>query len=99
MSGLHPPGLTTQMPVGQMPVGEQQTVDQNARQIHKDGSSWMCGQHNVRATAGDNIGQNKDKWNTPSPRLEIKISDPAGNRTPTAGLKGRDSSDHATATG
>ena len=44
----------------------------------------MCGQHNVRASAEDNT--------------EIKISDPAGNRTRAAGLEGMDSTDHATAT-
>ena len=55
----------------------------------------MCGQHNVRATARDNAGQNiKD---TSSPKIEIKISDPAENRTLATGLKGRDSTDHATA--
>ena len=58
----------------------------------------MCGQHNVRASAGDSIGQNTDKGHTPNPRIGIKISDPAGNRTRAAGLEGRDSTDHATAT-
>ena len=47
----------------------------------------MCGQHNVRATAGYNTGQNtKD---TPNPRTEIKIPDPAGNGTRAAKLEGR----------
>ena len=32
------------------------------------------------------------------PRIEIKISDPAGNRTWAVGLEGRDSTDHATET-
>ena len=58
----------------------------------------MCGQHNVRATAGDSIGQNQDKGHTPNPRIRIKIPDPAGNRTRVAGLKGRDSTGYATAT-
>ena len=59
----------------------------------------MCGQHNVRASAEDNTRQNTDKGHTPKPRMEIiKIRDPAGNRTRTAGLEGRDSTDHATAT-
>ena len=35
---------------------------------------------------------------TPNPRIGIKIPDPAGNRTRAAGLEGRDSTDHATAT-
>ena len=54
----------------------------------------MCGQHNVRDSAEDNT----DKEHTPNPRTEIKILDPAGNRTRAAGLEGRDSTDHATAT-
>ena len=58
----------------------------------------MCGQHNVRAFAEDNTGQNTDKGHTSNPRTEIKIPDPAGNRTRAAGLEGRDSTDHATAT-
>ena len=58
----------------------------------------MCGQHNVRASAGDNTGQNTDKGHTLNPRTEIKIPDPAGNRTRAAGLEGRDSTDHAMAT-
>ena len=41
------------------------------------------------------ITQTKDR---PIPRIEIKIPDPAGNRTRAAGLEGRDSTDHATAT-
>ena len=58
----------------------------------------MCAQHNIRATAGDNIGQNTDKGHTPNPRIEIKIHDPSGNRTRAARLESRDSTDHATAT-
>ena len=44
----------------------------------------MCGQHNVWAFAEDNTGQNTDKGHTPNPRREIKIPDPAGNRTKAA---------------
>ena len=58
----------------------------------------MCGQHNVRATAGDNTGQNPEKGHTPNPRTEIKIPDPAGNQTRAAGLEGTDSAAHTTAT-
>ena len=60
----------------------------------------MCGQHNVKASAEDNTRYNTDKGYTPSPRTEIKIPDPAGNRTRAAapGLEGRESTDHATAT-
>ena len=72
------PELTTLMP-----------VDQNARQIHKGGPPWICDQHNVRVTAGDNAGQNTDKGHTPSPGIEIKIPEPVGNRTrAVAGLEG-----------
>ena len=59
----------------------------------------MCGQHNVRASAEDSTGQKTDKGHTPNPRIGIKIPDPAENRTRAAGLEGRDSTDHATATG
>ena len=58
----------------------------------------MCGQHDVRASTGDNTGQNTNKGHTPNPRREIKIPDPAGNRTRAAGLEGRDSTVHATTT-
>ena len=58
----------------------------------------MYGQHNVRASAEDNTGQNGNKGYTPNPMIEIKIPDPAGNRTRAAGLEGRDSTDHATTT-
>ena len=58
----------------------------------------MCGQHNFRASAEDNTGENTDKGHTPNPSTEIKIPDPAGNRTRAPGLEGRDSTDHATAT-
>ena len=51
----------------------------------------MCGQHNVRASAGDSTGQNTDKGHTPNPRIGIKIPDPAG-------LEVRVSSDYAMAT-
>ena len=54
----------------------------------------MCGQHNVRASAEDNTGQNTDKGHRPNPRTEIKIPDLAGNRTRAAGLESRDSTDH-----
>ena len=38
------------------------------------------------------------KEHTPNPRTEIKIPDPAGNRTRTAWLEGSESTDHVTAT-
>ena len=38
------------------------------------------------------------KGHTPYPRTEIKVPDPARNRTRAAGLEGRDTTDHAMAT-
>ena len=73
-------------------------MDQNTRHIHKGGHPWMCGQHNVRASAGDSTGQNTDRGHTPNPRTDVKIPYPAGNRSRAAGLEGRDSIDHATVT-
>ena len=64
----------------------------------------MCGEHSVRASVEDNTGQNRGKahththTHTPNPRTEIKIPDPAGNRTRAAGLEVRDSTDHTMAT-
>ena len=52
-----PPGLTTHMAAGQMPVGEQQTMDQITRQILKHRLPRMCGQYNVRVIIGDNTEQ------------------------------------------
>ena len=60
-----PPGLRTQMPVGQMPIWG----GQNTRHTYK-------GQQNIRATARENTGQNT-KGTHPVPR-EVKIPDPAG---------------------
>ena len=58
----------------------------------------MCSQHNVRASAEDNTGQNTDEGHTPNPRTEIKIPNPEGKRNRAAGVEVRDSTDHATAT-
>ena len=55
----------------------------------------MCGQHNVKATARDNTEYNRG--HTASYRIEIKIVDPAGNRTQAAGLESS-TTDHVTAT-
>ena len=61
------------MPLGQMPVGEEQSLDQNTRQIHKGGPPWMCGQHNVRAFTGDNAGQNtKDTHPIPGQKWKFR---------------------------
>ena len=50
----------------------------------------MSDQHNVRATARENTGRNTYKGHTASTRIEIKISDPVGNRTWAARLEGRE---------
>ena len=56
----------------------------------------MRGRHNGRATARDNKGQNTDKTHTLSPRIDIKMYDPARNRIRAVLLEGRSSTDHAT---
>ena len=58
----------------------------------------MCGQHNVRASAGNNTGQNT-KDTHPIPGQKLKFLTPReSNPGRRAGLEGRDSIDHATAT-
>ena len=54
----------------------------------------MCDQNSIRVTAGDKTRQNTDKGHTPSPKKEIKIHDPTGNRIRATGLEGRFSTDH-----
>ena len=61
------------MPVGEMPVGEQQSVSQNAAEIHKGGSHESVSQHNVRATARDNTGYNANDTH-PVPVLATQIN-------------------------
>ena len=71
---------------------------------YRKSKEWMyrrsCNRNqNVRVTARNNKGytQHSDKGHTP--RIEIKIHGPTGNRTCAAGLEGREFTDHATATG
>ena len=52
--------------MGQMPVGGVIDCDQYTKQKHKGGIPWMCDQHNARATAGDNTGQNRQNTHTQS---------------------------------
>ena len=71
-------------------------MGQNTRQIQKCGTplnlwSVECQGHHQRQN------RTKHKDDTLSLRREIKIHDPAENRTRAAGLEGRDSTDHATA--
>ena len=81
------------MSVGLMPAGG----PKNCRPEHKAKTQWrdslnvrsaQCHGHSRRQHRTERIGH------TPSPRIEIKISDSAGNRTRAAGLEGRDSIDH-----
>ena len=53
---------------------------------------------NFRVSARDNTGQNKEEGHTLRPRIEIKIHDPAGNRTWAARLDCRNSTDHVKTT-
>ena len=91
------PGLTTQIPVGQMPVGgailyglEHYTDTQGRASVNV----WpaQCQGSRRRHHRTEHEGQK------PNSRVGIKFPDPAGNRTWAAGLEGRDSTDHATAT-
>ena len=83
-------GITIQMP--RRPQAK--TLDQNTRQERAflNLSSSESQDHRQRPH------RTKHKGHTPSPKIEIKIPDPAGYRTQAAGLKGRDSIDHAIAT-
>ena len=49
----------------------------------------MSGQHSVRASAGDNTGQNTDKGHTTNPRREIKFLTPPRIESGPPGLKAR----------
>ena len=81
--GPAPPGLTTQML-----VEEQQSLNQNTRQIYKDGPPWMCGQHDVRASAEGNTGQNTDQGHThPIPGQKLKFLTPPRIEPGPAGWK------------
>ena len=59
----------------------------------------MCGQHSVRASSGDNTGQNTDKGHTPNPQVyELKFLTPPGIEPVPPGWKAGTLTDHATAT-
>ena len=86
-------GLTTQMPMRQMPVAGAQTMDQNTRHIR--GLTFMnlwsseCEGHRKRQY------RTEHKPHTFSTRIEIEISDSAGNRTWATNLEDREGTDHA----
>ena len=86
-----PPGLTTQISVGQMPVGGATDYGPNTKQIHKVGSA-QCQGHRQRQHRAEHKGH------TPSPKVQIKISDSAGILTGAVGFEGRESTDHTAAT-
>ena len=68
----------------------------NLRQEHKGGPSLICGQRNILASTRDNTGQStKD---TPSHRINIKISDPTGSQILAAELERRYFVEHVNAT-
>ena len=85
------------MPVGQMPVGRATVFGPEHYIYTRAGLPEYVVSTMSGPPAGYNIGQNIDKGHAPNPRTEIKIPDPAGNRTQAAGLEDRDSTDHATA--
>ena len=97
--GLTPPGLITHMPVGLDAYRGSnclwtRTLDRCTRVgLPECVVSTMTGP--PQETAQD---KTQDNGHSPNPRIGIKIPDPAGNRTRVAGLEGRDSTDHATAT-
>ena len=86
------------MPVGQMPVGGGATDCGPEHKICTQGRvslnvlSAQCQGHRQRQHRIEHEGH------TPSTRIGIKIPEPDGNLTQAAGLEGRDSTDHATAT-
>ena len=66
------------MPLGQVFVGERETVDRN--------TFPECVLHNVRATTRDNTGQNTHKGHTQF-QEKIKIPDPTDHAMGTYFLK------------
>ena len=86
------------MTVGQMHVGGAKTLDRNSKQIATQRRSFLnhwseeCQNHSQRQL------RTEHKGHIPCHRIEIKISDPARNRTRAAGLVGREYTDHTTAT-
>ena len=84
------------MPMGQMPVGRVQTIDQNSSQIHKAELPEICDQQNVRATARGNTWQNT-KGTLPIPGQKLKFLTPPGIE-PGRRFGRRDSTDNSKAT-
>ena len=79
---LHPPGLTTQMPVGQMSVGGAIVCIKTLDRFTRAGLP--------ECLVSIMLGPPLETEHTPNPRI--------GNRTRAAGLEGGDSTVHATAT-
>ena len=91
-----PPGLTTQKPVGQMSVGEQQAVEQNTRQKHKGDLSECL--FSTMSGHCQRKHRTKHKGHILGPSIEMKKNWSHGGSTRAAGLEGKDSTDHAMTT-
>ena len=88
------------------------TMLNHSQSFHKMTCKHFCPKHyantpglvslNLWSTECQSHRQRQDrtehKGHALNPRIEIKISDPAGNRTRTVEFQGGDSTDHATAT-
>ena len=69
---------------------EQETMDQNTRQVNKGEPPWICGQQNVRTTARDNTGQNTqntEKYTDAVPEQNLKCLTPPGIKPGPPGWK------------
>ena len=72
--GLTPPlaGLTTQIPIGQIPVGEHRLWTRTLDRYTRTGLPEICAQQKIRATAWDNTGRNtKDTHWIPGHKLNF----------------------------
>ena len=85
------------MPVSQMPVGGATVF---GPEHYTDTQGWASLDVWSAQCQGFRRRQHRTehKGHTPNLRTEIKIPDPAGNRTRVAGFGGRESTDHATET-
>ena len=75
-----------------------QTMDRTLDKSTRGGPPWICGQHSVRTTVRIISRQNTIKGHTPVPGWRLKSLTQEGIESGRAGFKGRDSSDHASAT-
>ena len=90
--------LTIQIPVGQTPVGEPWSMDQNTRREHKGANSLnLCSAECQGLRQSQLSTENRRRTHTES-QDKIEIPDAERNRTRATGLKGRDSIDNAAET-